>query len=85
MRFLQKTNTMKFKTPNKKWTLVWIMVALIFVLAVFPVPAQKPITYIDRESGQVKIEKVYGEKSSIGCIIIRSEKQVCGSSQNEKS
>ena len=62
MRFLQKTNTMKFKTPNKKWTLVWIMVALIFVLAVFPVPAQKPITYIDRESGQVKIEKVYGEK-----------------------
>lgn len=62
MRFLQKKNTMKFKTPNKKWTLVWIIVALIFVLAVFPVPSQKPIKYIDRESGQVKIEKVYGEK-----------------------
>jgi phosphatidylserine decarboxylase len=31
------------------------------VLAVFPVPPQKPIKYIDRASGQLKTEKVYGE------------------------
>ena len=53
---------MKFKKPNKKWTIVWFLLALIFVLAVFPVPAQKPIKYIERESGQVKTENVYGEK-----------------------
>ena len=53
---------MKFKKPNKKWTIIWFILALIFVLAVFPVPAQKPIKYIDKETGQVQIENVYGEK-----------------------
>ena len=53
---------MKFKKPNKKWTIVWFIVALFFVLAAFPVPAQKPIKYVDRESGQVRTEKVYGEQ-----------------------
>ena len=53
---------MTFKRPNKKWTIIWFFLALIFVLAVFPVPPQKPIKYVERESGQIKIEKVYGEK-----------------------
>lgn len=53
---------MKFKKPNKKWTIIWFISALIFVLAVFPVPAQKPIKYVNRETGQVLIENVYGEK-----------------------
>ena len=53
---------MKFKKPNKKWTIVWFISALIFVLAVFPVPSQKPIKYIDRETGQIQIENVYGEQ-----------------------
>lgn len=53
---------MKFKKPNKKWTIIWFISALIFVLSVFPVPAQKPIKYIDRETGLVEIENVYGEK-----------------------
>ena len=53
---------MKFKKSNKKWTIIWFILALIFVLAVFPVPAQQPIKYIDRETGQVQIENVYGEK-----------------------
>ena len=53
---------MKFKKPNKKWTIVWFIVALFFVLAAFPVPAQKPIKYVDRDSGQVRTEKVYGEQ-----------------------
>ena len=53
---------MKFTKPNKNWTIVWFILALIFVLAALPVPPQKPIRYIDRESGEVKTEKVYGEK-----------------------
>ena len=53
---------MKFKKPNKKWTIVWFISVLIFVLAVFPVPSQKPIKYIDRETGQIQIENVYGEQ-----------------------
>lgn len=53
---------MKFTKPNKNWTIVWFILALIFVLAAFPVPPQKPIRYIDRESGEVKTENVYGEK-----------------------
>lgn len=53
---------MKFKKPNKKWTIIWFILALIFVLAALPVPPQKPIRYIDRESGEVKTENVYGEK-----------------------
>lgn len=53
---------MKFKKPNKKWKIVWFILALIFVLAAFPVPPQKPIKYVDRESGRIQIENVYGEK-----------------------
>lgn len=53
---------MKFTKPNKNWTIVWFILTLIFVLAALPVPPQKPIRYIDRESGEVKTENVYGEK-----------------------
>lgn len=53
---------MTFKRPNNKWTIFWFILALIFVLAVFPVPAQKPIKYIERTTRQIKTENVYGEK-----------------------
>ena len=53
---------MKFTKPNKKWTVVWFILAVTFLLAAFPIPAQKPIRYIDRASGQIKIENIYGEK-----------------------
>lgn len=53
---------MKFKKPNKKWVAIWLITAIIFLLAIYPVPPQEPIKYIDRASGQVKIENVYGEK-----------------------
>ncbi|WP_226064911.1 phosphatidylserine decarboxylase [Kaistella polysaccharea] len=53
---------MKFNKPTKKWALIWFIFALIFALAVLPVPAQLPIKYVDRESGQIKTEKVYGEE-----------------------
>ena len=52
---------MKFKKPNKKWTVIWMIVVVLFILAIFPVPSQEPIRYIDRESGKVEIENVYGE------------------------
>lgn len=52
---------MKFKKPNKKWAVIWMIVVVLFILAIFPVPSQEPIRYIDRESGKVEIENVYGE------------------------
>lgn len=52
---------MKFKKPNKKWGVTWIILVVLFILAIYPVPPQNPIKYVERESGQVKIEKVYGE------------------------
>lgn len=53
---------MKFKKPNKKWVAIWLMIAIISLIALYPVPPQEPIKYIDRETGQVQIENVYGEK-----------------------
>lgn len=54
--------TMKFKNPKKKWIIIWFILALIFIIAIYPVPPQNPIKYVERENGQVKIEKVYGEE-----------------------
>lgn len=53
---------MKFKKPNKKWGVTWIIMIALLILAVYPVPSGEPIKYIDRESGQVKIENIYGEQ-----------------------
>jgi phosphatidylserine decarboxylase len=53
---------MKIKKPNKKWTTIWFITAIIFILAILPVPPQKPIKYIERNNGQVKTEKIYGEQ-----------------------
>lgn len=52
---------MKFKRPNKKWAITWLILVVLFILAIFPVPSQEPIRYTDRESGMVEIENVYGE------------------------
>lgn len=41
--------------------LITIVSTLIFLLALFPVPAQNPIKYVERSSGEIKIENVYGE------------------------
>ncbi len=54
--------SMKFKKVNKKWIAIWLITLLIFFVAIFPVPSQEPIKFVNRESGQVKIEKVYGEQ-----------------------
>lgn len=34
---------------------------VLFIFAIFPVPSQEPIKYIDRVSGKIEIENVYGE------------------------
>lgn len=53
---------MKFKRPNKKWTVAWIILAILFVIAIYPLPASDPIKYVDRQSGEMQIENVYGEQ-----------------------
>lgn len=52
---------MKINRPNIKWTFFWILAIILLGLAVFPVPKQEPIKYVDRSTGQVQIENVYGE------------------------
>ncbi len=53
---------MIFKRTHIKWIIIWFILTLIFVIAILTVPAQNPIKYVERESVQVKIEKVYGEE-----------------------
>lgn len=50
------------KKNKTKWQIALILFLVIFGIAIFPVPPQDPIKYVDRGSGQVKIEKVYGEE-----------------------
>jgi len=39
-----------------------LLIVIIIITAVFPLPPQDPIQYYERESGQLKTEKVAGEK-----------------------
>ncbi len=51
---------MKFKKPNKKWSLTWLVAIILLILAFLPIPSGEPIKFVDRESGKVEIENVYG-------------------------
>lgn len=53
---------MKFKKPNKKWTVILLLSAVLLIFAVYPLSPQKPIKYIERSTGQLKTENIYGEK-----------------------
>lgn len=53
---------MKITKSKKKWGIVLLLLVVIFSLAFYPLPPQEPIQYYDRESGQIEIEKVAGEK-----------------------
>lgn len=53
---------MKITKTKKRWGIILLLLAIIISLASYPLPPQDPIQYYERESGQIKTEKVAGEK-----------------------
>ena len=53
---------MKITKTKKWWGFILLCLAIIISLALYPQPHQDPIQYYERESGQLKTEKVAGEK-----------------------
>ena len=53
---------MRITKTKKWWGFILLLLATIIILAVYPLPSQAPIQYYERESGQLKTEKVAGEK-----------------------
>jgi phosphatidylserine decarboxylase len=53
---------MKITRTKKRWGIILLLLALIISLAFYPLKPQNPIQYYERESGQIKTEKVAGEK-----------------------
>ena len=53
---------MKITKTKKRWGIILLLLAIIVSLAFYPLPPQNPIQYYERESRQLKTEKVAGEK-----------------------
>jgi phosphatidylserine decarboxylase len=53
---------MHITKSKKRWGIILLLLAIIIILAFYPQPPQDPIQYFERESGQLKTEKVAGEK-----------------------
>jgi phosphatidylserine decarboxylase len=53
---------MKITKNIKSWGIILLLLAIIISLASYPLTPQDPIQYYERESGQIKTEKVAGEK-----------------------
>lgn len=53
---------MQITKTKKGWGIILLSLAIIIILAIYPLPHQEPIQYYERESGQLKTEKVAGEK-----------------------
>jgi len=53
---------MKITKTKKRWGISLLLLAIIIILAIYPLPPLDPIQYYQRESGQLKTEKVAGEK-----------------------
>jgi phosphatidylserine decarboxylase len=53
---------MVISKTKKWWGLILLLVAVVAILALFPLPPQAPIQYYERQSGLLKTEKVAGEK-----------------------
>ena len=53
---------MKITKTKKRWGFILLLFTIIIIQAFYPLPAQDPIQYYERESGQIKTEKVAGEK-----------------------
>jgi phosphatidylserine decarboxylase len=52
---------MQITKTKKRWGII-LLLAIFISLAFYPLPPQDPIEYYERESGQLKTEKVAGEK-----------------------
>ncbi len=53
---------MKITKTKKRWGITLLLLAIIISIASYPLRPQDPIKYYERESGQIKTEKVAGEK-----------------------
>ncbi len=53
---------MNISKTKKRWGLILLLVAVIAILALYPLPPQAPIQFYERYSGVLKTEKVAGEK-----------------------
>ena len=53
---------MKITKTKKRWGIILLLLAIIISLASYPLTPQDPIQYYERKSGQIKTEKVAGEK-----------------------
>jgi phosphatidylserine decarboxylase len=53
---------MKILTVKKGWAIIILLLTIIIIPALFPLAPQDPIKYYERESGNLKTEKVAGEK-----------------------
>lgn len=53
---------MNISRTKKSWSIVLLLLVVIVGLAFFPIPEQNPIRYVERDSGQIKTEKVAGER-----------------------
>lgn len=52
----------KMTKAKKIWGIILLLLAIIISIAFYPIKPQDPIQYFERESGQIKTEKVAGEK-----------------------
>lgn len=53
---------MKISTSKKRWGITLLLLAIFIGVALYPEAPKDPIKYYERESGQLKTEKVAGEK-----------------------
>lgn len=53
---------MKITKTKKRWGIILLLLAVIVLLAFYPLPPQAPIQYYDRESDMLKTGKVAAEK-----------------------
>ena len=53
---------MKITKTKKRWSIILLLLAIIIIIGCFPPTQQNSIQYYERESGQLKTEKVAGEK-----------------------
>ncbi len=53
---------MNISKTKKRWGIILLLLAVITILALYPLPPQAPIQYYERQSGLLKTEKVAGEK-----------------------